>query len=881
MRVDSTRSNATGVGAGEPARRRRGHGRARASPPARDTLRCTRCARALPDDLPEPAAPRTSPAASSAASAAPGSPRVCPSCGTAERARPRGSAASAGPRSSGAAPAAAAAAAFAPPAASAASTARSPRRSRSAASSRSCSPTSSASRRSPRAATPRTSGSSCRATSSSRREIIDRYGGTVEKFIGDAVMAVWGAPTAHEDDAERAVRAGLELVDVVTALGPGDPGALRRPHRRGGGHPRRGRTRAWSRATSSTPPRASSPWRRPGTRPRRRGDPAGRRAARSPSSRPASRSSRARWRRSPSCRALRVVAERRRPRPRRAARGAVRRPRRGAAAAQGPVPRHGAREARPARLDHGPGRHRQEPPRVGVPEVRRRRRRAGLVARGPLAVVRRGDHVLGARRDGPLARRPARDRRRGDDPRAGSPRSSRRHVPDEAERRAHRARAARAPRASARRPRAARRELFSRVADVLRAARRRRASWRSCSRTSTGPTPGTLDFIDHMLEWSRNVPILIITLARPELLETRPDWGAGKRIVPRPRPPAARRDVDARPARRARARTCPRRRPLDRRARRGHPAVRGRDGPDARRRRAAAPARGRRLRARRASSASSPSRRRCTRSSPPASTRSMPADRALVQDAAVLGQSLHGRTRSPPSPGSTAAELEPRLAQLVRGDLIHVEIDPRSPERGQYAFVQALIREVAYSTLACATGVRRHLAAARFFESLGDDELAGRARRALPRRLPGVERGRRGRGAPGAGADRAPGGGHPRRAARVADAGRDLPATRRSSVAADDADRADMLEQAGRAAMRSSRADLAIELLTNAVRLRDAGADPGAVALAIALLGDATQPVGVAMRANRWSRRVWRDSATSATTHGTSGCSLSPASSWG
>ena len=45
--------------------------------------------------------------------------------------------------------------------------------------------------------------------------MIDRYGGTVEKFIGDAVMAVWGAPTAHEDDAERAVRAALELVDAV------------------------------------------------------------------------------------------------------------------------------------------------------------------------------------------------------------------------------------------------------------------------------------------------------------------------------------------------------------------------------------------------------------------------------------------------------------------------------------------------------------------------------------------------------------------------------------------------------------------------------------------------------------------------------------------
>ena len=50
------------------------------------------------------------------------------------------------------------------------------------------------------------------------REVIERYGGTVEKFIGDAVMAVWGAPTAHEDDAERAVRAGLDLVDAVAGL---------------------------------------------------------------------------------------------------------------------------------------------------------------------------------------------------------------------------------------------------------------------------------------------------------------------------------------------------------------------------------------------------------------------------------------------------------------------------------------------------------------------------------------------------------------------------------------------------------------------------------------------------------------------------------------
>jgi predicted ATPase/class 3 adenylate cyclase len=51
------------------------------------------------------------------------------------------------------------------------------------------------------------------------RRLITRYGGTVEKFIGDAVMAVWGAPVANEDDAERAVRAALDLVAAVAELG--------------------------------------------------------------------------------------------------------------------------------------------------------------------------------------------------------------------------------------------------------------------------------------------------------------------------------------------------------------------------------------------------------------------------------------------------------------------------------------------------------------------------------------------------------------------------------------------------------------------------------------------------------------------------------------
>jgi len=49
--------------------------------------------------------------------------------------------------------------------------------------------------------------------------VIARYGGEVEKFIGDAVMAVWGTPVAQEDDAERAVRAALDLVEAVGEFG--------------------------------------------------------------------------------------------------------------------------------------------------------------------------------------------------------------------------------------------------------------------------------------------------------------------------------------------------------------------------------------------------------------------------------------------------------------------------------------------------------------------------------------------------------------------------------------------------------------------------------------------------------------------------------------
>ena len=94
------------------------------------------------------------------------------------------------------------------------------------------------------------------------RTVIERYGGTVEKFIGDAVMAVWGAPIAQEDDAERAVRAALDLVAAVSALGA-EVGA---PDLRARAGVLTGeaavtlgpKDKAWSLAISSTPRRGSS-----------------------------------------------------------------------------------------------------------------------------------------------------------------------------------------------------------------------------------------------------------------------------------------------------------------------------------------------------------------------------------------------------------------------------------------------------------------------------------------------------------------------------------------------------------------------------------------------------------------------------------------------
>lgn len=101
-----------------------------------------------------------------------------------------------------------------------------------------------------------------------------------------------------------------------------------------------------------------------------------------------------------------------------------------------------------------------------------------------------------------------------------------------------------------------------------------------------------------------------------------------------------------------------------------------------------------------------------------------PADRELVQDAAVLGQSFTadglGIVRD-----AGAETIRRELASLVKQQLLEIDDDPRSPERGQYRFVQSVIREVAYGRLGKVDRYAKHLRVAQYFEGLEGTELVG------------------------------------------------------------------------------------------------------------------------------------------------------------
>jgi predicted ATPase/class 3 adenylate cyclase len=97
-------------------------------------------------------------------------------------------------------------------------------------------------------------------------------------------------------------------------------------------------------------------------------------------------------------------------------------------------------------------------------------------------------------------------------------------------------------------------------------------------------------------------------------------------------------------------------------------------------------------------------------------------ERRLLQDASVLGKTFTTEALASLS-GLSEAELEPLLSALVRKEVLGVQADPRSPERGQYGFLQDLVRRVAYDTLARRERRSRHLAAASHLrESFGEAE---------------------------------------------------------------------------------------------------------------------------------------------------------------
>jgi class 3 adenylate cyclase/tetratricopeptide (TPR) repeat protein len=231
-----------------------------------------------------------------------------------------------------------------------------------------------------------------------------------------------------------------------------------------------------------------------------------------------------------------------------------------------------------------------------------------------------------------------------------------------------------------------------------------------------------LDFVEHLLEWARDSAILVVTLARPELLERRAGWGAGRRsftslhLEPLAEDsmrslldglvPGLPEDLQAQIL--ARAEGVPLyavetvRMLLDRGllvADGARYAVAGEIGA------LAVPETLHALVAARLDGLAEQERR-------------------LLQDAAVLGKTFTSQSLAALSRLSDA-ELEPLLAGLLRKEVLFLQADPTSPERGQYGFLQDLMRRVAYETLSRRERAGRHLAAAeQLVAALGADEAA-------------------------------------------------------------------------------------------------------------------------------------------------------------
>ncbi len=549
------------------------------------------------------------------------------------------------------------------------------------------------------------------------QEIVTRYGGTVEKFIGDAVMAVWGTPVAHEDDAERAVRAALELVDAVGHLGhdgerlnvragvlTGEAAVTLGASNQGmvAGDLVNTASRLQSVAPANTVLVGEATFRSAESaivfEPVGEQDLKGKVAP------------------VPAYRAVRVVAQR----------GGVGRGEQLEAPFMGRDAElrlvkdlfHGApREKRPRLVSiigqAGIGKSRLAWEFLKYIDgiamtVRWHQGRSPAYGEGisfwALAEMVRSRVGLLELDDAATSRTKL----------WAALETS---VPDEAERRWMEPKLEQLL-GFGQGESGGREELF--------------AAWRTFFERVAGDgtavlvfedlhwaDAGQLDFIDHLLEWSRGFAIYIITLARPELLERRPNWGAGQRsftslaleplpdevigeilasLVPGLPKPTVQQIIGRAEGIPLYAVETVRMLLQDGRLE----LVDGVYRPVGDLSTLAVPATLHALIAARLDALDA-------------------TDRTLLQHASVLGQTF--TVRGLKAIAGDAPDLESRLHALVRRELLTLDSDPRSPERGQYGFVQALVRDVAYGTLTKRDRKVLHLAAGVHFESLEDDEI--------------------------------------------------------------------------------------------------------------------------------------------------------------
>jgi len=329
-----------------------------------------------------------------------------------------------------------------------------------------------------------------------------------------------------------------------------------------------------------------------------------------------------------------------------------------------------------------------------------------------------------------------------------------------------------------------------------------------------------IDFIDYLLEWARDRPIFILALARPELLERHPKWGTAKRsLTSLFLEPLGAAQIDA----------------LLEGAVTGLPAelraqiVERSEGIPFYAVETVRMLMDRGLVVKTGTG---------YRPTGPIETLEVPRtlqaliaarlddlkslERQVLQDASVLGRTFTIASLVAVS-GVAEPDLLPVLSSLVRKEMLSLETDPLSPERGQYGFLQDIVRRVAYETLSKHDRQPRHLAAAAFLEAqaAGDDELIEViASHRLDAYLAASD------GAASDGLRQSAREAVVHAGERAASLGSNLAAQRyferAASLADESEDRADLLERAGMMAFAGARADQASKLYTAALELHEA-----------------------------------------------------------